>query len=72
MGGAGGAGAAPPCNQQPSRVLKKILVLGAGMVAGAHVQYLLQQPITSRWPRALWESTEIGITRGRARALILG
>ena len=24
--------------------MKKVLVLGAGMVAGAHVHYLLEQP----------------------------
>ncbi len=53
--------------------MKKILVLGAGMVAGAHVQYLLQQPdfhVTVA-TRTVGKAQEIvgDHPRGRARAL---
>ncbi len=53
--------------------MKKILVLGAGMVAGAHVQYLLEQPdfhvtVASRTVRKAQEIVG-DHPRGEARAL---
>ncbi len=53
--------------------MKKILVLGAGMVAGAHVQYLLQQPgfhvtVATRTVRKAQEIVG-DHPRGEARAL---